>query len=110
MSWLPLFFWEVTYTTLPAMKRFAGEDALAWDQSPADAPASANHVQKRLQKRKGVEVAFDPKAHRFSSKQGLHRLAVPSIQLLIVPDTAACRDYLTGFKRRKDKRRKEAAK
>eukprot|EP00891_Asterochloris_glomerata_P009918 jgi/Astpho2/9918/fgenesh1_pg.00152_%23_33_t len=60
------------------MKRFAEEDALAWDQNPADAPASANHVQKRLQKRKGVEVAFDPKAHRFSSKQGLHYLAVPA--------------------------------
>ena len=68
----------MTYTALPAMKRFAEEDALAWDQNPADAPASANHVQKRLQKRKGVEVAFDPKAHRFSIKQGLHYLAVPA--------------------------------
>ena len=63
---------------IAGMKRFAEEDALAWDQNPADAPASANHVQKRLQKRKGVEVTFDPQAHRSSSKQGLHKLAVPA--------------------------------
>ena len=45
-------------------RRFSGEDALAYQEGPQDPAAPVNHVQKRLQKRKGVEVVFDPKSHK----------------------------------------------
>ena len=44
--------------------KYAGEDALAYQEGHADLLGSVNHVQKRLQKRKGIEVVFDPKGHR----------------------------------------------
>ncbi|DBA98466.1 hypothetical protein WJX82_002058 [Trebouxia sp. C0006] len=65
------------------VQKYAGEDALAYQEGPADPAGPVNYVQKRLQKRKGVEVVFDPKGQK---------------------------DFLTGFRQRKQKRRKEAAK
>lgn len=47
--------------------KFAGEDALAFQEGPADPIAPVNYVQKRLQKRKGVEVVFDPQAHKYAT-------------------------------------------
>ncbi|KAL3163298.1 hypothetical protein ABBQ32_009691 [Trebouxia sp. C0010 RCD-2024] len=64
-------------------RRYSGEDALAYQEGPQDAAGPVNYVQKRLQKRKGIEVVFDPKGQK---------------------------DFLTGFRQRKQKRRKEAAK
>lgn len=49
--------------------KYAGEDALAYQEGPADPAAPVNHVQKRLQKRKGVEVVFDPKGHKYVQSQ-----------------------------------------
>ncbi|KAK9835043.1 hypothetical protein WJX81_006555 [Elliptochloris bilobata] len=48
---------------------------------PGDAVPTAHHVDKRRQKRKGLEVVFDPAAHK---------------------------DFVTGFHKRKLQRRKEA--
>lgn len=45
--------------------KYTGEDALAYQEGPADPAGPVNYVQKRLQKRKGVEVVFDPKGHKY---------------------------------------------
>ena len=45
-------------------RRYTGEDALAYQEGPQDSAGPVNHVQKRLQKRKGIEVVFDPKGHK----------------------------------------------
>ena len=47
--------------------KYAGEDALAYQEGPADPAGPVNYVQKRLQKRKGIEVVFDPKGHKYVS-------------------------------------------
>ena len=44
--------------------KYSGEDALAYQEGPADPAGPVNHIQKRLQKRKGVEVVFDPKGQK----------------------------------------------
>lgn len=44
--------------------KYSGEDALAYQEGPADPTGPINYVQKRLQKRKGVEVVFDPKSQK----------------------------------------------
>ena len=44
--------------------KYSGEDALAYQEGHADLAGPVNYVQKRLQKRKGIEVVFDPKGHR----------------------------------------------
>ena len=46
------------------VQKYAGEDALAYQEGPADPAGPVNYVQKRLQKRKGVEVVFDPKGQK----------------------------------------------
>jgi hypothetical protein len=46
------------------VQKYAGEDALAYQDGPADPAGPVNYVQKRLQKRKGVEVVFDPKGQK----------------------------------------------
>ena len=47
---------------VPWTSESAEVDALAFEE-PAGEPR-ANHVEKRRQKRKGVEVIFDPQAHK----------------------------------------------
>ncbi len=44
--------------------KYSGEDALAYQEGPADPAGPVNYVQKRLQKRKGIEVVFDPKGQK----------------------------------------------
>ena len=51
----------------PMPSKYAGEDALAYQEGPADPAGPVNYVQKRLQKRKGIEVVFDPKGHKYVS-------------------------------------------
>ena len=46
------------------VQKYAGEDALAYQEGPSDPAGPVNYVQKRLQKRKGVEVVFDPKGQK----------------------------------------------
>lgn len=63
-------------------KQFRDGDALASrKRSQAADPTPVRHVKKANKRQRGAEVVFDPKAHR---------------------------EYLTGFRKRKDKRRKEA--
>lgn len=45
-------------------RRYTGEDALAYQEGPQDTAGPVNYVQKRLQKRKGIEVVFDPKGQK----------------------------------------------
>lgn len=47
-------------------RRYTGEDALAYQEGPQDAAGPINYVQKRLQKRKGIEVVFDPKGQKYA--------------------------------------------
>mmetsp|Transcript_784 Transcript_784/g.1784 ORF Transcript_784/g.1784 Transcript_784/m.1784 type:complete len:222 (-) Transcript_784:2643-3308(-) len=58
-------------------------DALAFDAGPGrdDEAAAINHVQKRKQRTKGAEVTFDPEQHR---------------------------EFITGFRKRKQQRRSKA--
>lgn len=59
-------------------------DALAIRKGRVEGePAAINHVKKAQKRKRGEEVVFDPKAHK---------------------------DYVTGFRRRKQQRRKEAIK
>ncbi len=46
--------------------RFAETNALAFTETVAGDPraASSNHVQKRRRVSKGMEVVFDPSAHK----------------------------------------------
>lgn len=44
--------------------KYLGEDALAYQEGPADPAGPINYVQKRLQKRRGIEVVFDPKSQK----------------------------------------------
>ena len=51
--------------------RFAERNALAYDEvTPGDPKVAANnHVSKRRKTTKGLEIIFDPKAHKYASIQ-----------------------------------------
>ena len=56
----------VAAITTTMSRRYTGEDALAYQEGPQDAAGPVNYVQKRLQKRKGIEVVFDPKGQKYA--------------------------------------------
>lgn len=57
---------EAVANTCTMSRRYTGEDALAYQEGPQDAAGPVNYIQKRLQKRKGVEVVFDPKGQKYA--------------------------------------------
>lgn len=66
-------------------RTFRDVNALAFDPDAIEDPRAStiNHVPKKLRKTKGLEVVFDPSSHK---------------------------EYLTGFRKRKQQRRAEAEK
>jgi hypothetical protein len=77
-----------------------------------------NHIKKVKQKAKGLEIVFDPKGHRQGDGERTP-LTHDDFQPWIVEDLAAQkhstrvgphvrRDFVTGFRKRKQQRRKDA--
>ncbi|KAF5837747.1 nucleolar protein 12-domain-containing protein [Dunaliella salina] len=66
---------------MPKRKQRDAHDALVFHRKEEDEELHANHVRKKDKRTKGVEVVFDPAQHK---------------------------DFITGFRKRKQQRRKEA--
>lgn len=69
------------YSGLVKKQEGGMEDLLRYDDTLPDEVPSARHVAKKDRRKKGVEAVFDPIAHR---------------------------EYITGFRKRKKQRQKEA--
>uniref|UniRef100_A0A7S3VUG8 Ribosomal RNA-processing protein 17 n=1 Tax=Dunaliella tertiolecta TaxID=3047 RepID=A0A7S3VUG8_DUNTE len=66
---------------MPKRKPRDDHDALVFHRKQEDEELHANHVRKKDKRTKGIEVVFDPARHK---------------------------DFITGFRKRKQQRRKEA--
>jgi hypothetical protein len=80
--------------------RFVDSLAVAY-KSQTD---SGTHVAKRKQRNKDVEIVFDPDSHRYVALEELESVFSPDMHVPVR------REYVTGFRKRKQQRRKEAIK
>jgi Nucleolar protein 12 (25kDa) len=99
-------------------KRYRDEDMLAYKGGGDD------RMSKRKQRNKALEIVFDPSAHKYVCQKYLMLLNISLqcmqpvlVQLLrfsslpLSPPSSllpTCREYITGFRKRKQARRKDA--
>ena len=119
----------VTISIMNASSRFVDRLAVQYrDGGHAQALQREKHVSKRKQRNRDLEIVFDVDSHKYVFRRmivlgTLHVMEGMECEVLVIKISLkvymgisecfmwnVCRDFVTGFRKRKQQRRKEALK